>query len=85
MPDINLLPWREAEREERKRQFFSALVLTCILAGLIGFAWNSFINTKITAQQLRNDLLQTEITKLDAMAAEIRELRRAKAEMLDRM
>jgi len=85
MPDINLLPWREAQREERKRQFFSALVLTCVLAGLIGFAWNSFINSQVTAQQRRNDLLQTEITKLDAMAAEIRELRRAKAEMLDRM
>lgn len=85
MPDINLLPWREAEREERKRQFFSALVLTCVLAALIGFAWDSFVNTKIAAQQRRNDLLQTEITRLDAMAAEIRELRRTKAEMLDRM
>jgi len=39
MPDINLLPWREELREERKRQFFSALVLTAVLAGIIGFAW----------------------------------------------
>lgn len=85
MPDINLLPWREEMREERKRQFFSSMALTAVLAGMIGFAWGSWINATIDAQDRRNNMLQTEISKLDEQAAEIRALRDAKAEMLDRM
>lgn len=85
MPDINLLPWREELREERKRQFFSSLVLTAVLAAIIGFAWDSWIDIQISTQASRNNILETEISKLDAQANEIRELKRAKSEMLDRM
>lgn len=85
MPDINLLPWREEQREERKRQFLSALVLVAILAGLIGFAWNTIVNSKIASQDSRNSLLDAQIKLLDAEAKEIRELKEDKAEMLDRM
>ena len=85
MPDINLLPWREELREERKRQFFSALALTAVLAGIIGFAWNTWVGSFIDAQERRNQMLETEITALDAQANEIRGLKKRKSEMLDRM
>ena len=85
MPDINLLPWREELREERKRQFFSALMLTAVLAGLIGFAWNTRVNSFIDAQKQRNRLLETEMAALDAQAKEIRRLKKLKSEMLGRM
>lgn len=64
MPDINLLPWREELREERKRQFFSALALTAVLAGLIGFAWHTWVNSFIDAQAQRNKLLETVTASL---------------------
>ena len=35
MPRINLLPWREAERKERKQQFTVALVLAALAAVVI--------------------------------------------------
>jgi len=85
MPDINLLPWREELREERKRQFFSALVLTAVLAGIIGFAWNTWVNSFVDAQERRNQMLETEISALDTQANEIRKLKKQKSEMLDRM
>lgn len=85
MPDINLLPWREELREERKRQFFSAMILTAILAGIIGFAWHSRVNVIIDAQERRNEMLEVEISALDTQANEIRELKKRKNEMLDRM
>lgn len=85
MPDINLLPWREELREERKRQFFSSLVLTAVLAALIGFAWYTWVNSFIDGQEKRNQILQTEISALDTQANEIRALRKEKSEMLDRM
>ena len=85
MPDINLLPWREYLREERKRQFFAALILTAVLARIIGFAWNTWVNSFIDAQEQRNQLLETEIAALDAQANEIRKLKKQKSEMLDRM
>jgi len=85
MPDINLLPWREEVREERKRQFFSALALTAVLSGMIGFAWHSWTNSIIGEQQTRNKMLEDEITKLDSQASEIRKLKDTKSEMLDRM
>ena len=85
MPDINLLPWREELREERKRQFFSALALTAVLAAIIGFAWYTKVNASINAQEQRNKILETEISVLDTQANEIREFKKQKAEMLDRM
>jgi len=85
MPDINLLPWREEQREERKRQFLSSLVLVGLLAGVIGFVWNSFVVNRIDAQLDRNGLLEGQIKLLDSEANEIRLLKEEKAEMLDRM
>ena len=85
MPDINLLPWREELREERKRQFFSTLVLTAILAGLIGFAWYTWVSAFINAQERRNQMLETEISALNKQADEIRAFKKQKSEMLDRM
>lgn len=85
MPDINLLPWREEQREERKRQFLSALVLVAILAGVIGFVWNSLVVSRIDGQLDRNSLLEAQIKLLDSEANEIRSLKEEKAEMLDRM
>lgn len=85
MPDINLLPWREALREERKRQFTVVVSGVFILGLLIGYAWEVNISGKINSQEARNSVLQTGIDSLDAQVAEIRSLRDRKADMVDRM
>lgn len=85
MPDINLLPWREELREERKRQFLVVLGGVVILGLLVGYAWEVNISGKIGAQEGRNSVLQTGIDDLNEQVSEIRTLRERKADMVDRM
>jgi type IV pilus assembly protein PilN len=83
MPDINLLPWREELREERKRQFAVVVVGVFILGALVGYAWDLNVSGKIASQQARNSVLQTGIDSLNTEVAEIRSLRDKKADMID--
>lgn len=85
MTNINLLPWREALREERKRQFLSILLGILILGVLVGFSADRFIQGRIDHQQARNDYIQAGIRELDQKVAEIRRLKEQKQDMLDRM
>lgn len=85
MARINLLPWREAYRQEKKKEFIGILVGVLILAGLVAYLWVSGIQSSISDQQARNRLLQTEISALEAAVAEIRELREKRDELLARM
>ena len=85
MPDINLLPWREELREERKRQFTVVISGVFILGLLIGYAWEVNISAKTNSQEARNSVLQAGIDDLDQQVAEILALRERKADMVDRM
>lgn len=62
---INLLPHREARRQERKRAFFTALGL----AGLVGVGiillWFGVLQQLTAAQERRNSFLTSEIKKLE--------------------
>jgi type IV pilus assembly protein PilN len=85
MPRINLLPWREQQRTERKKAFavgmFAAMLGAVAVAGVGWF----FINQLINAQQDRNKLLKDEITVLDKKNEEIANLEAQKKQFLDRM
>ena len=65
MAHINLLPWRERLREERKREFFSILIGVVIIAGGLIFLVHTYYIREINTQTARNDFLQTEIQILD--------------------
>lgn len=62
---INLLPHREAAREKQKKQFFSELLLSVMLAAVIGGAGYLWLSQKISAQQDRNRELQAQTAILD--------------------
>jgi type IV pilus assembly protein PilN len=85
MARINLLPWREWERERRKKAFLTNLA--GVLAGGVGlvlvFGW--VLNGRIEDQQQRNRLLQAEIVVLDERIAEIQNLQKIRDELLARM
>lgn len=85
MARINLLPWREKLRKQRRRDFglmvLGALVLT--LAGL-GY-WHWFNQGLIDNQRDRNRFLEREIAKVDKQIAEIRELERTRQKLIARM
>ena len=85
MARINLLPWREQLREERKKQFISILVLIVLFAGLLVFLGDRNLNGKIDQQNARNDFLRKEISLLDGRIKEIEQLQARRTQLLDRM
>jgi type IV pilus assembly protein PilN len=85
MPRINLLPWREDERKERKVAFTVALGVSALAAGVVTFAIYLMFGSMIDAQERRNEQLRTEIKKLDQQIEEINELETSKQRFSARM
>ena len=72
---INLLPYREAIRRERRRQFYVVSALMILLGAAIGLIGHLFMSARIDHQESRNRFLQSEISGLDKEIAEIARLR----------
>jgi type IV pilus assembly protein PilN len=85
MPRINLLPWREGQRKERKLAFLVALGVAALAAGVASFAAYLLYGSMIEAQQHRNDALRVEIKTLDKQNEEINNLETAKQKYIARM
>jgi type IV pilus assembly protein PilN len=85
MPSINLLPWREAERKKRQRDFGVALGGAVILAIAVIMLTLLAYSSMIAGQNARNVRLTAEIKILDESIAEIEGLERQKERLLARM
>ena len=85
MPAINLLPWREAERKKRQRDFGVALG-GAVVAAIAAIMLTLFTYSQmISSQEARNDRLTEEIAVLDKDISEIDALERQKERLLARM
>ena len=85
MANINLLPWRERLREERKKQFFISLGITAAFAAVILGIGHLYVTGRIANQNARNTYLTEQIAVLDAKIAEIRDLQEQKRALTERM
>jgi type IV pilus assembly protein PilN len=85
MPRINLLPWREGQRKERKLAFLVALGVAGLGACVTAFAAYLLYSSMIEAQQRRNDHLRAEIKTLDKQNEEINALETQKQKFIARM
>ncbi|WP_341937336.1 PilN domain-containing protein [Marinimicrobium sp. C2-29] len=85
MAKINLLPWREAYRQEKKKEFFVILAGVVVLSGFLAFLWVSNVQSAITEQNARNRLLNSEISALEKQVSEIEQLKQRREELLARM
>jgi type IV pilus assembly protein PilN len=72
---INLLPHREAKREQRKRAFFAALGAAAVVGLVIVGGWYSVLQQLQAAQASRNEILRAENRKLDVQIKDIATLR----------
>lgn len=72
---INLLPHREARRQERKRAFFVALGFAALVGVGAIVLWYGVLQSLTSSQQGRNQFLSTEISRLDAQIKDIATLR----------
>jgi type IV pilus assembly protein PilN len=84
MARINLLPWREELRRERQKHFMMSLMMTAILGVVLVFMVGLFFDQKIRHQQFRNDLIKTEISKLESRIKRIDELERIRGRLISR-
>lgn len=83
--DINLLPWREQLREEKKRDFLVILgIASALTLGLV-IMIHLFIASEVKIEQRKSVYLQHEITILDQKIKEIQRLKRQKAALIARM
>jgi type IV pilus assembly protein PilN len=85
MAHINLLPWREARREERKRAFLSVLGLVAAVAVVTILLADRAVNTQIDNQNARNDYITANIRELDKQVEEIKDLQRKRNQLIERM
>ncbi|WP_068824543.1 PilN domain-containing protein [Pseudomonas sp. BMS12] len=85
MARINLLPWREQLREERKQRFLVAMGGTLVVAAGLVFLAGQYFDGAIEQQNARNDFIKKEIAVLDARIKEISELKERRAQLLERM
>jgi len=85
MARINLLPWREARREELKRAFLTILGLVVVFAVVLLILADRVENARIDHQRARNTYLTQNIAELDKQVEEIRDLQRRRNQLIDRM
>ena len=85
MPRINLLPWRDEQRRERKLHFMISLGGATIAALALTFIGYLLFNSMIAAQEHRNQLLTEQIAQLDKQIEEINNLESAKQKFIARM
>jgi type IV pilus assembly protein PilN len=85
MARINLLPWREERREERRKRFL--LVLAGVLVGSAGalFAANQVISSAIERQIARNDYIGKQIAVVDERIKQISDLKARRQQLVERM
>jgi type IV pilus assembly protein PilN len=72
---INLLPHREDKRRQRKKAFFVALGLAAVAGLVVVGGWFSVLQQMKAAQVARNEILRSEIKKLDTQIKDIAMLR----------
>ncbi|MDA0789062.1 MAG: PilN domain-containing protein [Proteobacteria bacterium] len=82
---INLLPWREELREQKKKEFLNILVGVVLFGGIIVGAFDRYYSAAIDAQNARNNFLTQEITVLEGRIQEINMLQSQRNELLARM
>ncbi|MEM7096635.1 MAG: PilN domain-containing protein [Pseudomonadota bacterium] len=85
MANINLLPWREWERERKKKEFLAQLGTVVVVAIVLVVGFGQMLDTSIQSQEGRNEFMQKKIKDLDKRIAEIRDLRKQREDLLARM
>ena len=85
MANINLLPWRDAQRRERNRQTLLICIAMWLFAALIVFVGKSFVDMQIDNQKARNKFLQNEIDALSKVIKEIEDIKQRRDELIARM
>ena len=81
---INLLPHREEKRKARRQQFYALAILVSVLAAVIVLAVHLTYSQFIEGQEEVNDILKSEIAKINKDIEEIKNLKEQTQALLAR-
>lgn len=85
MARINLLPWRQEERERKNKEFITLVIAVALLTVIaLGAVW-SYFNQQLSEQQRANELVEQENKNLDAQLTEIEDLEQRREDIISRM
>ena len=85
MPRINLLPWREALRKKRQKDFITHAGLVFIAAAGIAVLVHVVFQGQIDNQTARNAYLEKTSVELDKKIEEIKALKKKREDLIARM
>jgi type IV pilus assembly protein PilN len=85
MAKINLLPWRDERREERKKQFITLCVISAIIAAIAVLLIWFFLNQKLSDQEQANQLVVSTNQTLDAQLKTLDGLQERRQAVIERM
>lgn len=85
MAHINLLPWRDELRAEQTKQFTQSAIIAAFFALAVFALIYTQYNSQLENQKRRNNILKTEIAKLDTELKQIQDLETTKSKLLARM
>ncbi len=85
MAHINLLPWREAQRKQKKQDFFVVVGMAAGLMLTVVGGVHVYMASLIDNQTARNDILKNEIKLVEKKIEEIKTLEKQKEQLIARM
>jgi len=85
MTRINLLPWRELQRKEREREFYTMTGGAAFVMLLVIVYAHFYVSGMIETQNARNSYLDSQIKIVEGQIKDIKRLEDEKAQLLARM
>ncbi len=85
MAKINLLPWREELRAQKKQDFINAIGAAVVFTVIIFGGMHFYIEGLKEYQEQRNKIIQDEIAKLDIKIAQIKTIEEQKTKLLTKI
>lgn len=85
MSGINLLPWREWQRETRRRRFFAKLSAAAVAGLLSALAGGWGLDRAVARSQADNAILAAQVQQLDESIRDAAQLRDEEARLLARI
>lgn len=85
MAGINLRPWREMQREARRKRFLLGLCAVLLLAMVVMVLGERYINGAIDRQMARNAYISRQLMTLDERIEQIEALQRQRRQLVEQV
>ena len=85
MAKINLLPWREELRQQKKKDFIYKILLAALMTILVFGLVHLYFDSLKSYQEQRNKILQSEIEVLDKKIVAIQGIEEKKSKLLSKI